>query len=115
VFCAEAFPIKASDNPAIDSEFAALTDRRVRVPARPVRRRRGVTLSGDKAGYAALPLGRHHTRRDHVDRNYASMLPFLDRVFGTWYMPEKEWPAAYGVDTGEISEVPAGQLSARQF
>jgi sterol desaturase/sphingolipid hydroxylase (fatty acid hydroxylase superfamily) len=40
----------------------------------------------------------HHTRDDHRDHNYSSMLPFMDRVFGTFYLP-REWPAAYGTDT----------------
>jgi sterol desaturase/sphingolipid hydroxylase (fatty acid hydroxylase superfamily) len=40
----------------------------------------------------------HHTRDDHKDRNYASMLPIYDRLFGTFYLP-REWPAAYGTDT----------------
>jgi sterol desaturase/sphingolipid hydroxylase (fatty acid hydroxylase superfamily) len=39
----------------------------------------------------------HHTRDDHRDHNYASMLPFMDRVFGTFYLP-REWPSAYGID-----------------
>jgi sterol desaturase/sphingolipid hydroxylase (fatty acid hydroxylase superfamily) len=41
----------------------------------------------------------HHTRGEHADRNYAAMLPWLDRLFGTYYMPRKAWPAAYGTDT----------------
>ena len=40
----------------------------------------------------------HHTyggkRRDC---NYASMLPWLDRLFGTHYLP-KEWPERYGIE-----------------
>lgn len=40
----------------------------------------------------------HHTFEDHKDHNYATMLPFMDRVFGTFYLP-REWPAAYGVST----------------
>jgi sterol desaturase/sphingolipid hydroxylase (fatty acid hydroxylase superfamily) len=39
----------------------------------------------------------HHTRHDHVDRNYASLLPFVDRLFGTWYVP-RQWPTDYGTD-----------------
>lgn len=39
----------------------------------------------------------HHTRRDHIDRNYAAMLPFVDRLFGTWYVP-RHWPGDYGTD-----------------
>ena len=40
----------------------------------------------------------HHTRNDHRDHNYSAMLPFMDRVFGTFYLP-REWPAEYGTDT----------------
>jgi sterol desaturase/sphingolipid hydroxylase (fatty acid hydroxylase superfamily) len=40
----------------------------------------------------------HHTRNDHKDHNYAAMLPFLDRVFGTFHLPKRDWPAAYGID-----------------
>ncbi len=40
----------------------------------------------------------HHTRDDHQDHNYASMLPVFDRIFGTHYVP-KHWPAAYGTAT----------------
>jgi sterol desaturase/sphingolipid hydroxylase (fatty acid hydroxylase superfamily) len=39
----------------------------------------------------------HHTRHEHIDRNYASMLPCMDRIFGTYYLPN-EWPSAYGTD-----------------
>jgi sterol desaturase/sphingolipid hydroxylase (fatty acid hydroxylase superfamily) len=41
----------------------------------------------------------HHTLDDHADKNYAAMLPWLDRVFGTFYLPAREWPARYGSDT----------------
>jgi sterol desaturase/sphingolipid hydroxylase (fatty acid hydroxylase superfamily) len=45
----------------------------------------------------------HHTRwhqneEEHINRNYAAMLPLLDKLFGTWYLP-KVWPSAYGIDT----------------
>ncbi len=39
----------------------------------------------------------HHTRRDQIDRNYSAMLPFVDRLFGTWYVP-RHWPSDYGTD-----------------
>ncbi len=52
----------------------------------------------------------HHTREDHRDHNYAPMLPMLDRIFGTFYLP-KTWPAEYGTDT-PVSERLAGQLVA---
>jgi sterol desaturase/sphingolipid hydroxylase (fatty acid hydroxylase superfamily) len=37
----------------------------------------------------------HHTTTP-LDRNFAAMLPVLDRVFGTHYLPP-QWPAAYGL------------------
>ncbi|MGH7068862.1 MAG: sterol desaturase family protein [Acetobacteraceae bacterium] len=40
----------------------------------------------------------HHTLNDHKDHNYSSMLPFMDRVFGTFYLPRREWPARYGIE-----------------
>ena len=50
----------------------------------------------------------HHTRHDHVDRNYAATLPILDRLFGTHYLPAR-WPSDYGTDTPHASTL-AGQL-----
>jgi sterol desaturase/sphingolipid hydroxylase (fatty acid hydroxylase superfamily) len=50
----------------------------------------------------------HHTREDHRDHNYASMLPFMDRVFGTFYLP-RSWPAEYGTDT-PVADGIVGQL-----
>jgi sterol desaturase/sphingolipid hydroxylase (fatty acid hydroxylase superfamily) len=52
----------------------------------------------------------HHSRDDHRDHNYASMLPIMDRIFGTRYLPTT-WPAAYGTDTPMPATV-AGQLLA---
>jgi sterol desaturase/sphingolipid hydroxylase (fatty acid hydroxylase superfamily) len=61
----------------------------------------------------------HHTRDDHKDHNYSAMLPVMDRVFGTFYLP-REWPAAYGTDTpvpdgliGQLLEPLAPSLKAR--
>lgn len=40
----------------------------------------------------------HHTNdTENRDRNYAAMLPVLDRVFGTLHLP-RHWPEVYGVD-----------------
>lgn len=50
----------------------------------------------------------HHSRRDHIDRNYASTLPWLDRLFGTHYLP-RHWPAELGTDT-PLADGLAGQL-----
>jgi sterol desaturase/sphingolipid hydroxylase (fatty acid hydroxylase superfamily) len=40
----------------------------------------------------------HHTADANRDRNFASMLPWVDRLFGTLHLPRKEWPRAYGID-----------------
>jgi sterol desaturase/sphingolipid hydroxylase (fatty acid hydroxylase superfamily) len=48
----------------------------------------------------------HHTRDDHKDHNYSSMLPFMDRVFGTFYLPRREWPAEYGIAAPMPSSLP---------
>jgi sterol desaturase/sphingolipid hydroxylase (fatty acid hydroxylase superfamily) len=50
----------------------------------------------------------HHTHSDHKDHNYASMLPFMDRLFGTFYLP-RHWPAAYGTSTNVPGDL-VGQL-----
>ena len=50
----------------------------------------------------------HHTGGSRRDRNYASMLPWLDRIFGTHYLP-KEWPESYGIDEPMPASL-AGQL-----
>ncbi|HWB54713.1 MAG TPA: sterol desaturase family protein [Tepidisphaeraceae bacterium] len=39
----------------------------------------------------------HHTLSGPINRNYASTLPWLDRMFGTHYLP-KQWPTAYGIE-----------------
>ena len=40
----------------------------------------------------------HHSKFEHINRNYASTLPVLDRIFGTHHLP-REWPKAVGIDT----------------
>jgi len=42
----------------------------------------------------------HHTNDgpDVINKNYASMLPWLDRIFGTLYLPKDKQPERYGID-----------------
>ena len=49
----------------------------------------------------------HHTsQREAIDRNFAIHFPWIDRLFGTYYLPEGDrWPGAYGVAD---EPVPAG-------
>lgn len=51
----------------------------------------------------------HHTQEDHINRNYASMLPIMDVLFGTSYLPKIHWPAKYGIQATMSSNV-FGQL-----
>ena len=50
----------------------------------------------------------HHTLREPVDRNYASMLPWMDWIFGTYYLP-KQWPSSYGIQA-KLPDSLGGQL-----
>jgi sterol desaturase/sphingolipid hydroxylase (fatty acid hydroxylase superfamily) len=51
----------------------------------------------------------HHTLAEPRDRNYASMLPVWDWIFGTYYLPRKQWPSTYGIEA-ELPNSVAGQL-----
>ncbi|MDZ5634514.1 sterol desaturase family protein [Janthinobacterium sp. GMG1] len=52
----------------------------------------------------------HHSKFEHINRNYASTLPVLDRLFGTYHLP-RAWPAACGIET-PMPKTLAGQLAA---
>ena len=53
----------------------------------------------------------HHTADDPslYNKNYAPLLPWVDRVFGTLYLPAKSQPKRYGIDD-PISPILMGQL-----
>ena len=51
----------------------------------------------------------HHTQHGPIHRNFASMIPGLDRLFGTHHNPAGQWPEAYGIDEPMPEDVP-GQL-----
>jgi sterol desaturase/sphingolipid hydroxylase (fatty acid hydroxylase superfamily) len=51
----------------------------------------------------------HHTRSELRDHNYASMLPWMDWIFGTHHLPRGQWPSAYGIEATLPGSV-AGQL-----
>lgn len=45
----------------------------------------------------------HHTADAEVlDKNFAVHLPFLDKIFGTYYFPKELWPATYGVSDADL-------------
>ena len=43
----------------------------------------------------------HHTNdgEHYLNKNYSAMLPWVDRLFGTYFLPKQEWPQRYGTDT----------------
>jgi sterol desaturase/sphingolipid hydroxylase (fatty acid hydroxylase superfamily) len=51
----------------------------------------------------------HHTLAEPRDRNYATMLPCMDWIFGTYYLP-RNWPSSYGIEAKLPASV-AGQLA----
>ena len=42
----------------------------------------------------------HHTNDGptYINKNFSSTLPFLDRLFGTFYLPKHKQPTLYGID-----------------
>ena len=50
----------------------------------------------------------HHTNDGNINKNFAALLPILDWVFGTMFLP-KHWPPSYGIDEGHPETV-AGEL-----
>jgi len=53
----------------------------------------------------------HALEAEGVDKNFAIHFPWLDRIFGTYYMPEKAWPAGYGVP----ETVPPGYIAQAAY
>jgi sterol desaturase/sphingolipid hydroxylase (fatty acid hydroxylase superfamily) len=51
----------------------------------------------------------HHTLGEPRNVNYASMLPVMDRLFGTYHLPKADWPTAYGIDD-RLPESFGGQM-----
>jgi len=63
----------------------------------------------------------HHTKDgpEYVNKNYAAMMPWVDKCFGTFYLPKNRWPAKYGIDApmapglaGQLLQPFAGRPSA---
>lgn len=44
----------------------------------------------------------HGIEREAIDINFAVHFPFIDRIFGTYYLPSEKWPSGYGVLNPEI-------------
>ena len=53
----------------------------------------------------------HAIDSEGVDKNFAIHFPFLDRLFGTYYLPDGKWPSGYGVP----ERVPNGYLAQFRY
>jgi len=54
----------------------------------------------------------HHTSEDEgLDRNFAGLFPFLDLLFGTFYMPPGRQPQRFGLEDEAVPEGLLGQLA----
>jgi lathosterol oxidase len=48
----------------------------------------------------------HHTsQKEAIDKNYCIHFPWIDKLFGTYYLPQEGWPQTYGLNNEPI---PAG-------
>lgn len=58
----------------------------------------------------------HHSNESphSIDKNYSAIFPWIDRLFGTLYLPTKRWPTSYGekVSTSVATSESNGSLSA---
>lgn len=46
----------------------------------------------------------HGIEKEAIDVNFAVHFPLLDRLFGTYYLPDRQWPSGYGIK----QEMPKG-------
>jgi sterol desaturase/sphingolipid hydroxylase (fatty acid hydroxylase superfamily) len=51
----------------------------------------------------------HASEQDAIDRNYATIFPIWDLLFGTFYLPERQ-PEKYGVKDDSVPESFLGQM-----
>jgi sterol desaturase/sphingolipid hydroxylase (fatty acid hydroxylase superfamily) len=53
----------------------------------------------------------HHTNdgEEYINKNYAAILPIMDILFGSFYLPKHRWPQKYGIEM-PIEPSFAGQL-----
>lgn len=52
----------------------------------------------------------HSAEQEAVDRNFAVHLPWIDRLFGTFYCPGERWPERYGLGGAKVPAGYVGQM-----
>ena len=50
----------------------------------------------------------HTTEEEGLDKNFAGLFPFIDLLFGTFYMPPGRQPHRFGITN---DDVPAGLVA----
>ena len=53
----------------------------------------------------------HGAETAAIDKNFAVHLPWIDRMFGTYYAPENQWPKEYGIAGNPVPDGYLEQLS----
>jgi sterol desaturase/sphingolipid hydroxylase (fatty acid hydroxylase superfamily) len=51
----------------------------------------------------------HNSSQESINKNYSALLPGVDAMFGTLYLPAKTWPEQYGTQD-PVAETLAAQL-----
>lgn len=46
----------------------------------------------------------HSAEPEAIDKNFAVHLPWIDRVFGTYYLPRDRWPSQYGLSGEHVPD-----------
>ena len=58
------------------------------------------------------PRGHHwHHAQSPADKNFAVHMPWIDRVFGTYHLPDDKWPDDYGIAGDPVPEGYLAQLT----
>ena len=54
----------------------------------------------------------HHTNDgpEYINKNFAGLLPWVDKLFGTFYLPKNRLPEKYGIDA-PMAQNYLGQLA----
>jgi sterol desaturase/sphingolipid hydroxylase (fatty acid hydroxylase superfamily) len=60
------------------------------------------------------PFHRWHHAVTPANRNFASLFPWIDMIFGTYHSPKRQLPAVYGIDTAMPDQLSA-QLTGPFF
>jgi sterol desaturase/sphingolipid hydroxylase (fatty acid hydroxylase superfamily) len=53
----------------------------------------------------------HTTEEEGLDKNFAGLFPFIDLVFGTFYMPIDRQPQRFGTNGAQVPDGLIGQLA----